>query len=324
MTDTLARFAPGVYDLEDDVWQLYYLLDDFSQANDSAAENPDKLEELKKPWWQEAKRNRVLPLLAGFAIFYGILPPLPSVTRLAFNGDVQNVARGMVPRTAGRSYAIEAELHVPEHGAEGVIVANADFIGGFALWIDERRMLHHTYSFLGVEHYKQTSTEPIPTGEVTVKMLFEADENKPGTGGEVTRWANDKQIGEGRMPKTVPVRFSSYAGMGIGRDNGLVVDRDYADKGPYAFTGTVKQVIFDLKPAVREDEHALHHHASLHAGRSRDRRVDSTNWTMLPGRRPSSRQSRSSPPRPARAAVRGRRPRIARPRFRPVRPAPET
>ena len=94
-------------------------------------------------------------------------------------------------------------------GAEGVIVANADFIGGFALWVDEQRRLHHTYSFLGVETYKQASTEPIPTGQVTVKMLFEADENKPGTGGTVTLWANEKQIGEGTMPHTVPVAFSS-------------------------------------------------------------------------------------------------------------------
>jgi hypothetical protein len=29
---------------------------------------------------------------------------------------------------------------------------------------------------------------------------------------------------------------------------GLVVDRGYEDQAPYAFTGTVKEVIFDLKP----------------------------------------------------------------------------
>jgi len=175
------------------------------------------------------------------------------------------VQRGMVPRIAGRSYAIEAELHVPDGGAEGVIVANADFIGGFGLWVDDKGLLNHTYSFLGVETYKQVSTEKIPTGDVTVKMLFEADENKPGTGGNVTLWANDKQIGEGRMPHTVPVAFSSYAGMDVGRDNGLVVDRSYEDKAPYTFTGTVKSVVFDLKPAHHEAEQALHEHAQMQA-----------------------------------------------------------
>ena len=190
--ETMKRFAPGVYDPEQDVWELYYLPDDFSQAHDLAAEHPGKLAELQELWWAEAERNRVLPLLGGFSIFFGILPPLPTITRFTFAGDVQNVQRGMVPRVFGRSYAIEAELEVPEAGAEGVIVANADFIGGFALWVNGDRMLHHTYSFLGVETYKQTSTEQIPTGKVTVKMLFETDKPKPGTGGTVTLWANER------------------------------------------------------------------------------------------------------------------------------------
>src|SRR5215471_7401407 len=263
--ETIRRFAPGVYDPEQDVWELYYLPDDFSQAHDLAAQHPDKLAELKELWWAEAERNRVLPLLGGMAIFFGLLPPLPTITRFTFAGDVQNIQRGMVPRIYGRSYAIEADLTVPEAGAEGVIVANADFIGGFALWVDDQGMLQHTYSFLGVVTYRQTSTEKIPTGEVTVKMLFDADKPKPGTGGTVTLWANGKLIGEGKMPRTVPVAFSSYAGMDIGRDNGLVVDRAYEDKAPYSFTGTVKKVVFDLMPAVHEDEQALHEHAQVQA-----------------------------------------------------------
>ncbi|MGB0096138.1 MAG: hypothetical protein WBP81_26830 [Solirubrobacteraceae bacterium] len=178
--ETMKRFAPGSYDPTKDGWELYYLPEDFSQAKDLAAEHPDKLKELQELFWQEAERNRVLPLLGSMSIFFGILPPLPTITRFTFSGDVQNVQRGMVPRIQGRSYAIEAALTVPDGCAEGVIVANADFIGGCALWVDGQRLLNHTYSFLGVETYKQTSTEPIPTDEVTVKMLFEADENKPG------------------------------------------------------------------------------------------------------------------------------------------------
>jgi len=263
--DTIKRFAPGVYDPEQDVWELYYLPDDFSQARDLAAEHPDKLAGLKELWWAEAERNRALPLLGGMSIFFGILPPLPTITRFTFAGDVQNIQRGMVPRVFGRSYAIEAELHVPETGAEGVIVANADFIGGFGLWVDHQGILNHTYSFLGVETYKQASTEAIPTGDVRVKMLFDADKPEPGTGGTVTLWANGTLIGEGKMPRTVPVAFSSYAGMDIGRDNGLVVDRAYEDQAPYAFTGTVRKVVFDLKPAVHEDEKALHEHAQVQA-----------------------------------------------------------
>jgi hypothetical protein len=263
--ETLQRFAPGKYDPDTDVWELHYLPDDFSQARNLAAEYPDRVAELTRLWWEEAERNRVLPLLGGLAVMFGSLPPLPTITRFTFKGDVQNIQPSMVPRIFGRSYAIEARLAIPDGGAQGVIVANADVIGGFALWVDEERRLHHTYSYLGVDTYKQVSTEPIPTGDVTVRVLFESEQPVAGSGGRVTLWTNDRLIGEGEMAKTVPLAFTSYAGMDISRDNGLVVDRDYEDRAPYAFTGTVKEVVFDLKPVPHDAEKALHEHAAVQA-----------------------------------------------------------
>ena len=63
--------------------------------------------------------------------------------------------------------------------------------------------------------------------------------------------------------ETVSLLYSTYAGMDVGRDNGGVVDLAYEDKAPYAFTGTLKRVVFDLKPAHPEAESDLHqHHAS--------------------------------------------------------------
>ena len=74
---------------------------------------------------------------------------------------------------------------------------------------------------MGVEQYKQVSTEPIPTGDVTVRMQFDADRQERSAGGTVSLYANDEKIGEGRIEKTVFFRFSGYSGMDIGRDNGL-------------------------------------------------------------------------------------------------------
>ena len=51
--------------------------------------------------------------------------------------------------------------------------------------------------------------------------------------------------------------------MDIGRDNGLAVDLDYEDRARYAFTGTVKKVIFDLKPMPHQGEKAVHAHHSV-------------------------------------------------------------
>ena len=145
-----------------------------------------------------------------------------------------------------------------------MIVAEADHLGGFSLFVDGGK-LTHTYSMMGVFVYRQQATEPLPAGEVNVRMEFAADAPKPATGGEVTLFINDRPVGKGRMDHTVPIRFSGYAGMDIGRDNGGVVDRSYEDRKPFPFTGTIKKVVFDVKPHLT-GEHERELHAAAHHG----------------------------------------------------------
>jgi hypothetical protein len=250
-------YAPGVWDPDADPTELYYLPDDFSQAHDLAAEHPEKVAELRELFWKEAERYQVLPLLATLSSFFGQLPPMPANTKLEFRGDVQNVLSGMIPRVYNHSYTISADLIVPAGGVEGVIVAEADHLGGFSLFVEDGK-LTHTYSMMGVFIFRQQATEPLPSGEVNVRMEFAADAPKPATGGQVTLYVNDKAVGGGRMDHTVPMRFSGYAGMDIGRDNGGVVDRSYAAKAPFPFTGTVRKVVFDIKPHLDHEEADLH------------------------------------------------------------------
>ncbi len=262
--DALKPYAPGVWDPDAGPAELYYLPDDFTQAHDLAAEHPDKVQALKDLFWEEAEKYKVLPLLATLSTFFGILPPIAEKTTFEFRGDVQNVLSGMIPRIYNHSYAISADLSVPEDGAEGVIVAESDHLGGFTLYVKDGK-LTHTYSMMGVFVFKQVAEEDLPTGDVTVRMEFAADEAKPATGGEVTLFIDDRPVGKGRMDHTVPIRFSAYAGMDIGRDNGGVVDLAYEDRKPFAFTGTVKKVVFDIKPHL-SDQDELELHAEAHRG----------------------------------------------------------
>jgi arylsulfatase A-like enzyme len=260
--ELLKRFAPGVWKPDEDPVELYYLPDDFSQATDLSADHPEKVKELQDLFWEEAEKYHIKPLLAGFSPFFGILPPLGANTTVTYYGDVQNVAPGAVPRVYNHSYTISADLHIPTGGAEGVIVADASHLGGFSLFVEDGK-LKHTYAFLGVFEYRQESADVLPTGDVNVEMVFAADEAKPATPGEVTLFVNGDPVGSGRMDHTVPFGFSGYAGLDVGRDNGLVVDRNYAEKAPFAFTGTVKKVTFDVAPHLdHDDEHAMHEHAS--------------------------------------------------------------
>jgi len=261
--EALGPYAPGVWDPDSGPAELYYLPDDFTQAKDLAANHPEKVQELKDLFWQEAERYKVLPLLATLSTFFGMLPPLTGETTFEFRGDVQNVMPGMIPRIYNRSYAITADLVVPEGGAEGVIVAEADHLGGFTLYVKDGK-LTHTYSMMGVFVFKQVAEEDLPTGDVTVRMEFEADGAKPATGGNVTLFIDGRPVGKGRMDHTVPVRFSGYSGMDIGRDNGGVVDRSYERDKPFAFTGTVNKVVFDIKPHLSDQDELELHTAEQH------------------------------------------------------------
>ena len=261
--EALKKFAPGVWDPDDDPVELYYLPDDFCQAKDLSEQHPEKVEELRALFWEEAEKYNVLPLLAGLTSFFGITPPVPKQTKFTYHGDVQNVSAGAIPKTYNRSYTITADLAVPDDGVEGVIVAVADNMGGYSLFVDEGR-LKHTYSFMGVQIYTQEAEQPLPSGDVRVQLVFAADEAKPATGGEVTLLVNDEQVAGGRMEHTVPQRFSGYAGMDIGCDNGLPVDLSYEERSPFPFTGTVKKVVFDIDPHLdASDDQAIHEHAHM-------------------------------------------------------------
>ena len=56
--DGLRSNAP----FDDDVWELYHVAEDVSEAHDRAGEFPEKVAELVALWWEEARRNDVLPL----------------------------------------------------------------------------------------------------------------------------------------------------------------------------------------------------------------------------------------------------------------------
>ena len=243
---TMEKFLPGKWDPDSDKWELYNIDEDFSQATDLAVAHPEKLRELKELFWQDAQKYHVTPLLAGFAQFYGINPPSTGQTRFVYYPGTENIGAGMIPHLYNRSFTISADLDIPSAGAEGVIVAESDVMGGFSLYVQDSRP-RYTYSFLGVKLETLTATEDLPTGKVRLLYEFTADEpGKPATGGRGRLFVNDKQVGENHLERTVPLRFTTYAGMDIGKDNGEPVSPTYRARSPFAFTGKIEEVVFDL------------------------------------------------------------------------------
>ncbi len=257
----LKRFGPGSgWDPDKDKWELYNLDEDFSQANDLAAKHPEKVAELKKLFWEEAEKYHVTPLMGGLAAMYGFLPPSAERTKFTYYTGTENISSGMIPHIYNRSFTITADLELPKDGTEGVIVAEGDAMGGFSLYIQDGK-LHYTYGLVGIRLDTLTSTAKVPTGKFTVRYEFTAEKpGKPGTGGKGQLFINDKAVGENTLQHTVPLRFSSYSGMDIGKDNGDVVSPTYKAKAPFTFTGKIGKVVFDLAPG---EKGALEHRRIL-------------------------------------------------------------
>jgi arylsulfatase len=154
-----------MWDPGKDKWELYNIDEDFSEANDLAASHPAKLRELQELFWSDAEKYHVTPLLAGLAPFFGFGPPPSDRTTFTYYPGTANIGSGMIPHLYNRSFTIGADLDIPAEGAEGVIVAEGDVMGGFAFYVQDGK-LHYTYSFLGIKVETLTSLEKLPTGKV--------------------------------------------------------------------------------------------------------------------------------------------------------------
>jgi arylsulfatase len=99
---------------------------------------------------------------------------------------------------------------------------------------------------LAIDRYTITS-DPLPSGKVALVVNF-TYEGKPGEFGKsatVTLTANGKQVGQGKLARTVPLQYSLGEGIDVGTDTGSAIDFSY--KLPFHFTGKIEKVVVELK-----------------------------------------------------------------------------
>jgi len=243
---------------DDDVWELYGP-DDWTQAHDLAAEQPDKLAELRRLFLIEAGKYNVLPLDdRRFERFNPDLAGRPQLVRgssqLLFGGMGRLSENSVVP-TKNKSYAITAEIVVPEGGASGVIVAQGGAFGGFSLYAKDGRPAY-CYNHFGLEQYKVYGDGPVPAGEHQVRVEFAYDGGGLGKGGTASLYVDGTRVGEGRVDATVPMLFSADETTDIGADSATPVSDDYGPKES-AFNGRVKWVQIDLGEDAQDADHLI-------------------------------------------------------------------
>jgi arylsulfatase len=226
-------------------WELYHLDEDFSEANELAKANPEKLRELQVKFEEEAKKYDVFPLDPSFAermdpkLRVSGEPP----TSWTYFGNNIRLPEPVGPQLFPRHATITADLTVPAGGAEGVVTCAGAYSAGWSLYVKDGKPVFR-YTCFDIADETIPSTVPLPEGKATVKAEFTPDGSKEG-GGTLKLFVNGQPAGEGKLKRTL-VRHGLEP-FEVGRDSITPIDPAYADRGDFPFTGTIEKVSFDLK-----------------------------------------------------------------------------
>ena len=238
-------------------WELYDLSKDWTQYNDVAAQYPDKVEELDKLFWEEAKRNQVLPM--DTTTFTRSLLPRPNLTAgrsvFSYSGKVTGTPNGNAPNVLASSYNIKAEVEIPEAGAEGMLVTHGGRFAGYGFYLLNGKPVY-LYNLLGMQRIRWEAKGALTPGKHTLEFDFKYD----GLGAETLKYGSPSGLGQGgtgylkvdgkvvaekRIEKTIPMLMQWSESFDVGADSGSPVDdKDY--QTPFEFTGELNKLTLTI------------------------------------------------------------------------------
>jgi arylsulfatase len=236
---------------DQDEWELYDTTQDWSQARDLSKEMPDKLRELQELFLIEAAKYDVFPLddrvYERFNAAVAGRPDLPGDRRtMTFYPGMDTLMENTVLNIKNCSHSVTAEVEVAEGQTDGVIVAQGGRFAGWSLYVKDE-VVKYVHNWFDVEYSYVAATEKLPSGTVNIRYHFDFDGGQPGAGGTGRLYYNDKQVGEGRISKTVPFVFSADETLDVGGDLALPVTDDYPEGEKNKFQGAIHWVRIDLE-----------------------------------------------------------------------------
>jgi arylsulfatase A-like enzyme len=242
---------------ENDVWELYHLVEDFNEMNDLAAQEPERLAKLIEMWWQEADKNKVLPLDDRFAPRFAENAERHrgNRSRYTFWKGMGHIPSDVAPDLRSRSYTISASINVPADGCEGVIVAHGDLTSGYSLFIRDGHLEHDLN--IGGSHQMLKSDRKISAGPHVVAVRMKRNGNE----GTLTMFIDNVEVGT-MTTENIFWLLISWSGLDIGLDRGTPVSHY---ESPFLFTGDLKKVEINL-----DDDQVLDFHGASRATMARD------------------------------------------------------
>ena len=227
---------------EQDPWELYNLEDDWTQSHDLAAENVDKLQEMKSLFLIESAKNSNLPI--GGGLWSWILHPedMPRnhYTQWDYSGDTKRIPETVSPKLGNTANVLKMELEIPSN-AQGVLYSLGGFSGGMAVFVQEGKIIYE-YNLFHIHRTQIQSDATLPTGRINLEVRTLFPVKTPGAPAEVSIFANGKELAKGTVPVTAAAGFTTFDCLDFGTDLGSPVSKNYYDQAPFEFNGKIHSV----------------------------------------------------------------------------------
>ncbi len=235
---------PGIQEWtpDKDVWELYDLAKDWSQANDLATKMPEKLAELKELFLIEVTKNKGLPI--GGGLWVPLLHPemrvAPPYTEWNFSGDITRMPEFTAPALGNKPNLVTIEAEIPA-SANGVLYKLGANSGGLTLFVEDG-ILCYEYNLFLIMRTKIRATQKLPVGKARIEVETVYAEPKPAGPLKVAIKVNGKPFASGVVPVSAPLLFTANDCLDIGIALGSPVSLDYRQKAPFKFNGKIDKV----------------------------------------------------------------------------------
>jgi arylsulfatase len=237
-------------------WELYNVEEDPTQFNDLASKMPDKLKQMQDLFYAEAKKYNVLPLDNTTLARWNT--PRPSLTAgrtvFEYSGELSGVPGAAAPNIKNKSYAITAEVEIPDGGAEGMIVTQGGRFGGYGLFLSKgefgvnRGRVVFLYNLLDLKRTMWEGSE-LGAGKHTIVFDFKSEGPGLGKGGTGVLTVDGKEVAKNFMEHTTPITFPEDETFDVGQDTRTgVALLEYRYDPPFKFTGKINKLRFKLEP----------------------------------------------------------------------------
>ena len=231
------------WDSKKDVWELYNLNEDYTQFNDLAAKEPERLKKMQALYLEQAKDNKDFPIGAGIWLRLhpedAIASPYKS---WVFNQSTYGMPEFSAPGLGKKSNKVEIDLEVGAN-ASGVVYALGGSGGGLTCFMDNGKLTYE-YNMMLIENYAVDTKEKLAPGKHHI--IITTTIAKPFAPAVVKINIDGKDVANCDVKRTVPAAFSANESFDVGRDLGAPVSLKYAKRAPFKFSGTISKVKVDL------------------------------------------------------------------------------